>query len=522
MVGDTMSAPRVATALANPADERPGAAQAVRSGGGWWLLPIILVAAAARLFALGSIPYGIWYDEALNGLEGIAAALAGRFPVFYPANFGREGLYINLVGLSERVLGVTPFALRLPAALAGIATVAFVYLVGRELYSPRVGLLAAWFTASGFWAVVLSRISLRAVLAPLLLAATLYFAVSAVRRRSLWRSALAGLGCGLGFHSYPTFRMAPLLLLCVFIAQLRGQTGDQRNELLRLWSVMAATAIAVASPLLLYFARHPADAMSRGALLVWHFDRPVLRVIYGIGVAVRMFVFESDLNWRHNYHGQPQLLWPVAIFFLTGAAVTLWRLRGNSAPWQWLPWAWLCIGLIPCVITYDIPHALRAGIVLPAAYLLCALGADALLNLASRRLARGAILALIVAGGAGDLARYFGDYAPTVAATEAFCRRDAAIARELNAQPAAVPRFVLVPRDPFFRYAVEFGVYGHPQPNFVALPELMGVRDLRGRFPAGAVLASTGSDARVFLELEQRGVALLVVPRGEIALAFVQ
>lgn len=512
----------MATALANPADSRRGAAKSARSGSAWLLLPIILVAAAARLLALGRIPYGVWYDEALNGLEGVASALAGRFPVFYPTNFGREGLYINLVGLSERMLGVNPLALRLPAALVGIATVGFVYLLAREFYSARVGLLAAWFTTSGFWAVALSRVSLRAVLNPLLLAATLYFIVSAARRRSLWRSALSGFSCGLGYHSYPTFRMVPLLLLCIFVAELRARPADQRKMLLRLWGLMAAIAAATALPILLHFARHPEDAMSRSGVLVWNFEHPVLRVIYGIGIAVRMFVFESDLNWRHNYAGAPELSWPLAIFFLAGAAVTLWRLRNNAVRWQWLPWAWLCIGLVPCAITYDIPHALRASIVMPAAYLLCALGADALLDLAPLRLARVAILAAVVAGGAGELARYFADYAPTVAATDAFCRRDFAIARELNAQPAAVPRFVVVARDPFFRYAVEFGVYGHPQPEFVSIAELLSSRDLRQRFPAGAILACVPSDARLFLELEQRGVALRVMPRGEIAVAFVK
>jgi hypothetical protein len=486
---------------------------------GWLLLPIVMVAAAARLVALGRIPFGVWYDEAANGLEGIASANAGRFPVFYPANMGREGLYVNAVGWSERVLGVTPFALRLPAALAGIVTVVFVFLLANVLYSRRVALLGAWFTATGFWAVLMSRISFRAVLAPLCLTATVYFVVMAGRWRRWWTWALAGgVACGLGFHTYPTFRVAVLLLILVLVWELR--TGARKVAVARRWAVFAAAAIATTLPMIWYFASHPGGAMSRSGVLVWNFDRPALRVVYGAGVAVRMFVFESDLNWRHNLRGAPELAWPVAVFFVAGSAVTMWRLRGGRGGWQWLPWAWLAIGLIPCAITYDIPHAIRAGVVMPAAFLLCALGADALLGAAaSRRGAAMMVVVVVIACGAGELARYFGEYAQAAAATEAFARRDAAIARELNAQPPTVKRYVIVPDDKFFRYSVQFGVYGHPTPEYVTLRELCRASDLRGRFPAGAVIAALSSDARIFGELQRRGARLRVVPRGEIAVA---
>jgi hypothetical protein len=490
-----------------------------RTAPGWLFLPIALVAAVARLYALGRIPYGIWYDEAANGVEGIASALAGRFPVFYPANFGREGLYINLVGWSERALGVTPFALRLPAALAGIATVFFIYLLADVLYSRRVALLAAWFTATGFWAVLMSRISFRAVLAPLFLTAALYFITAAARHRAGWAWAVAGgVACGLGFHSYPTFRVAALLLVVVCVAELRA--GAARGAVARRWLVFAAAALITALPILVYFTLHPGEALSRSGMLVWNFEHPWLRVLYGIGVATRMFVLESDVNWRHNLRGAPELAWPVAIFFVAGAVATFWRLRSGRERWQWLPWAWLCIGLIPCAITFDIPHAVRAGVVMPAAFLLCALGADALLNAVSRRrLAALAVMVLVVASGAGELARYFGEYATAVAATEAFVRRDAAIARELNAQPMTTKRYVIVPRDPFFRYPIDFGVYGHPAPEYVFSDDLFRATDLSGRFAAGSIIASVSPDARTFRGLQQRGARIRVLARGEIAIA---
>ena len=484
----------------------------------WALIAIVAVAAMARFYALGRIPYGIWYDEAVDGLEGLQAVSGGHFPLFYPSNFGREGLFINLIGWSERSFGATPFALRLPSAITGIALVVFLYLLADSLYSRRVALFAAWFAASAFWPVAMSRIGFRAVLAPVCLTAAVYFAVEGRKRDSLAWMVAAGVACGLGFHTYPTYRVAVLLLLFVFSADIR-RVAD-RSEAIRRWAVLVATATVVALPIFIYWALHRADFLGRSRMLVFHDDHPVLRVLYGVGVAARMFVLDSDVNWRHNLSGAPEFAWPLAIFFLAGVGSTFWHLRTRRGSWEGLPWAWLLIGLIPCFITYEVPHAMRASIAMPAALLLCALGADALMCVASSRtlLAKAMVLLAILAG-ANELTRYFVLYSPSVAATEAFVPRDAAIARELNAQPASARRYVIVQEDPYYRTAVLFWTYGHPAPEFIKVDDVFRGGDWSRRFPPGSIITSVWPDARAFLWLRERGVRFRVHPRGEIPIA---
>ena len=143
------------------------------------------MAACFRLWQIGSIPPGLFGDEATDGLDALDV-LAGRGAIFFSANFGREGLHMWLVAGMFRLMGVTPLALRLPSALAGIATALATYWLGRELVaatddgrqttddadsssrlSSFVPLIAALYIATSYWHVHFSRFGIRGVFTPL-------------------------------------------------------------------------------------------------------------------------------------------------------------------------------------------------------------------------------------------------------------------------------------------------------------------------------------------------------------------
>src|SRR4051812_10924380 len=190
---------------------------------------ILAVAAALRFAALNSIPNGVWLDEALKGVEGIESVRTGHFQIFYPANNGREGLWIAVIGFSESIFGVNQFGLRFASALVGTLTVLFIFLLTCEFFSERVALLAAWFTATGFWHVLFSRLAFRGILVPLLLTASIFFLARAEKAldeptspgRSAWLLAVVGgILFGLGFHSYIAFRVTPLLVAILFFFEV--------------------------------------------------------------------------------------------------------------------------------------------------------------------------------------------------------------------------------------------------------------------------------------------------------------
>src|SRR5208337_5445372 len=188
-------------------------------------LIIFVLAAGLRFYALGRIPPGIYWDEVIDGREGLEAVHARHLRVFYPVGSGREGLWINLTGVAEALLGANPIGLRFCPALVGTLTVLFVYLLARELFLKRVALFSVWFLATGFWPLWISRMCFRAVLMPLFLTASLYLLLLAWRDENTGRSPaatwllaiLGGVLYGLGFHSYIAFRITPLLIAVLFL-----------------------------------------------------------------------------------------------------------------------------------------------------------------------------------------------------------------------------------------------------------------------------------------------------------------
>ena len=184
---------------------------AVRSGRRQHVIALMVVMFVAVLFrtvALSTIPPGLDPDEALNGNEAFAAHQAGVYPLFYPSNNGREGLFINLIGVSQSIFGAGFLGLRIPAAVIGSLTVLFVYLLGRELLGWRAAIFGSFLLATSFWHVLVSRTAFRAILMPLLLTSSLYLLVKAFGEES----SIAGCGwqlradCCMGWGFTPTLR----------------------------------------------------------------------------------------------------------------------------------------------------------------------------------------------------------------------------------------------------------------------------------------------------------------------------
>ena len=115
-----------------------------------WILLITGLGAALRLAAFGSVPVGLYQDEAFNGLDALRV-LAGEHPIYFIANNGREPLLIYLASISIARLGRTVAAVRLPSALLGTLTIPATAFLGSALFNKRVGILASALIAITFW-----------------------------------------------------------------------------------------------------------------------------------------------------------------------------------------------------------------------------------------------------------------------------------------------------------------------------------------------------------------------------------
>lgn len=517
------------------------------------LFCILAVAAALRFAALGSIPGGVWLDEALKGIEGIESVRTGHFQIFYPANNGREGLWIAVIGYSESIFGVNQFGLRFASALVGTLTVLFIFLLAREFYPDRVALLAAWFTATGFWHVLFSRLAFRGILVPLLLTASLYCLVRAEKqlddhaaRKTAWAFAIAGgIFFGLGFHSYIAFRVTPLLVAIIFVCEIfrRRKLHEPIAPWVKIFAAWLLIAIMVALPIGIYFLHHPQDFEGRAKEVSIFTDPHPERV--EVKVLLRtlgMFNFHGDKNWRHNYGGRPQLLAPVGIFFLVGIWMSLVRARrtGWRAREEWLLLAWFAVLLIPELLSAEgTPHALRAIGVIPPVYIFAALGADFLWSLVQRKRALSVVMLLLVIGiGGCDAWKYFHDYARhgALVGNQSFNQLQASEGALLNSLPASTPRIVLYEDAPnasdaklqsFGRVDYKlpmdaeplvFATYDRPA-TLVSLQEQIKALDSGAQIPPGTVIIPLEGRQQTLETLRQHGAVLDVRKSGPVLYA---
>ena len=105
----------------------------------WWIAVLLLLLVAAawlRFWRLDALPPGLFYDEAFNGLDARQLLSGDGLPLYFPANNGREPLYIYLQAISVFLFGPTAYALRLVSALAGAVTVLAVYDLARSMLLP--------------------------------------------------------------------------------------------------------------------------------------------------------------------------------------------------------------------------------------------------------------------------------------------------------------------------------------------------------------------------------------------------
>lgn len=344
---------------------------------------VTALAAALRLFALGEIPPGLYHDEAFNGLDALDV-LAGQWPVYFAANRGREPLFIYLIAATVGLLGRTPGALRLAAALCGTLTIPATYLMARAWFNRRVALLSAAVLAIMLWHVHLSRVGFRAVTLPLTTALALWLGAQAYRLRH-WRNwPLAGLLYGLCFYAYLPIRFTPIVLAAFALYLL--STGRGR----RLWpgaAWFAAGTMVALAPLVIYAVGHWDVVMGRP----WQVSvfNPLInggdlwgtlsRQLVG---TLGMFFIRGDTIPRHNLPGRPVFDPLLGAAMVLGLARAM-RARREVAPALTLIWVGLM--LIPTWLAEDAPHFLRAVGVLPLLAIFPALGLDAAMGWLGRR-----------------------------------------------------------------------------------------------------------------------------------------
>jgi 4-amino-4-deoxy-L-arabinose transferase-like glycosyltransferase len=382
--------------------------------------------------------------------------LAGDRPLYFAANNGREPAYIYLVSLSVAALGRSPLAVRLPAAVLGTLTIPATYALGAALAGRRAGLWAAAITAFTFWPLALSRIGLRAVALPLLVALSLACAARGLcppagkprdGGSAAWL-ALGGALYGLTFYTYLAARFTPLALLAFLIFWYSAQRSTFPSaRQMALFGLPAALAVM---PLGLAALGQPEILLGRvGQVSVFnpaiHGGNLAGALFHNSLAAVGMFAWRGDDIARHNLPGRPVFDPLLSVAWLGGVVLAARAAVARRSLVHALILIWTGVMLLPTVLAEDTPHFLRGVGVLPVALLFPALALDWLWSAGGRVVggarwaARGACLAALAASLGLTARDYFGRYAPSADTGYLFQGAATELARSANVYLAGAP-----------------------------------------------------------------------------------
>lgn len=285
-----------------------------------------------RLYRLSSVPPEMVSDHAEKLLD-IWDVLHGETRIFFPRNTGREAFQMYLTAAVIKIFGTgySFISMKIGTGLAGLATLPFIYLIGKEIANRRAGLLAMLFAGIAYWPNVITRVALRFTLYPLFVAPTLYFLIRGLRRESRNDFLLAGITLGLGLHGYTPFRIVPLLvLLAVGLAFFhRGALSSKKRVLVYL-VLLVLTALMLFLPLFRFWVENPEMFGYRAFTRLGSVERPLpgpawIIFLQNLWRALTMFGWNNGEIWPVSVTNRPALDIVMAAFFYLGVALLFVR-----------------------------------------------------------------------------------------------------------------------------------------------------------------------------------------------------
>ncbi len=367
----------------------------VANGGRRWgelavLGLIVGIGAFFRFYRFADLPYGLWYDEADNGLWAREILRNPDFRPIYVPSTNLPAHFLYLVALSFRIFGDSMHAIRAVAAILGMLTILAAYACGRELFRDRkLALIAAFLLAVSRWDVNWSRIGMHGVTVPLFELWTVAALLRGLRTGRLAPFAWAGVATGLGLCFYSPFRIFPVILGGFALAWLtrrlsglpRGAIWSGLHKLYAGWGLhlllFTLGALTVAAPVVQFAIRNP-DVFWDRARRVSIFkdpevrDHPLMPILKSTAQHLLMFNHRGDPNGRHNLPGAPMLDRLSGVLLVLGVSLCLVRRREPRAVLLLL---WLLVPLIGGILSvrFEAPQSLRSIGSLPAAYLIACL-----------------------------------------------------------------------------------------------------------------------------------------------------
>ena len=363
------------------------------------LLAVLLTAALVRFSFLGSVPIALNWDEVSMGYTSYSLMKTGadewgeKLPLFF-RSYGewKSAVYVYLLIPFIKVLGLNAWAVRLPSAIAGVLAVYLTYLIGRKLYSERVGLWASLFLAVSPWHMMLSRPGFEASVALTLTLAGLYFFLE-YSTKKWWPLIASAVAFGLAPHTYNSAKLVVPLLVIYLIWKTR--LYRQFKHVLIFLGILAVFAAPILTGLATGRSQARFSQVSVNtdtkALESFYLARRTFPLGETAGKLVfnqaTYFLYKVSDNWLsyfspaflvtsggdHNQHSMP---YHGVLYLVEFGALLLGfsQLKKSNHELKYVPLALIALGIIPAAMTREPFHVLRTILTLPGWQLIAGLG----------------------------------------------------------------------------------------------------------------------------------------------------
>jgi len=331
-----------------------------------WLITVlgtILLVLFFRFALLNQVPGEMIGDQA-ERLLAVNDIQMGRDPVFSTRNNGSEVFQYYWTDAILKITGtqISFFAMKLASAIAGLVTLIYIYLLGKEIADRWVGLLAVIFCGIAYWPNVLARSFLGSVFVPLFLAALLYYLIKGLRLSQRNYFIAAGVALGLGLLSYRVFLVAPLIiLLAIGLFCLHKQSKGKRQQALWGMLILFLISLIIISPLLQVIVSEPRVYFFKVFSRLAEWERPYpgngwLIFFKNLWSGMTMFFWSNGNQWVESVVNRPAMDFVSGGLLIIGILITLWNYFRNK---HWLDLFLilsLFILLLPSILSIAFPE----------------------------------------------------------------------------------------------------------------------------------------------------------------------
>jgi hypothetical protein len=285
-----------------------------------------------RFYLLDTVPPEMVSDHAEKLLD-VVDVLNGKYSIFFSRNTGREALQFYMAAATYKLLGtgISHLTLKIGTVLAGILTLPFIYLLGKEVGGKRVALAAMVLAGIAYWPNVISRVGLRFPLYPLFVAPAFYYLAKGIRTRNRNDFLLCGLVVGMGLHGYSPARVIPIVIAVgVGLYLLFKDSREQRREIITLLVVTSLVALIVLMPLVRIAVNRPDEVIYRMATRYGSTERelsePAIQIFTSnVWNGLKMFNWDNGEVWVNSIPHRPALDWVTGALFFLGVVIALTR-----------------------------------------------------------------------------------------------------------------------------------------------------------------------------------------------------